>query len=490
MARYSRLTLTVSLICAGLGTGASAQIGVRKEVSELTRTEVASLRRGFEVMISRNTAPRGSNDFRRSLLFWANAHAHFGDDCEGEIDPRGAGYAGVSEQSASGQDERDAWCKCEHGNEHFLTWHRLYLAHFEEVLREASGNPQLRLPYWNYERNRQIPAIFREQTYIAADGRRRANPLFVSARQRDLAAGRPLDPGFTSSTLAFQQAGYEGFGAILEGQPHGAIHCAIGVRSCPSGRMGDVPSAGLDPIFYMHHNNLDRLYECWLGPAPGARLPSEPAIVNRRYSFATATGEMKRRQVSEMLRADQIGYSYSNPSQCPSSTGGRGGNFLSSDDTETYTLAPGATLSRGVTRVPIRPSEETRDALESSQFLSADVQQRMLVIENIRFDVPPQTSYKVFLVTGSGERALAGIVQFFGATHHRGPGERGVDARLDVTNALPAVSPSGDLPEDLALEFVPSTGAAGSSADQAAQDIPANANVRYGRVRLVVVSED
>jgi len=490
MARYFDLILMTSLIGVGLPAVAAAQTGVRKEVSELTAEEITSLRRGFEVMISRNTAPRGSSDFRRSLLFWANAHAHFGDDCAGDINPRGVGYAEVTAQNATGQDERDAWCKCEHGNDHFLTWHRLYLAFFEEILREASGNPQLRLPYWNYERNRQIPAIFRAQTYVAADGSRKPNPLFVQARQRDLAAGEPLDPGFTSTSLAFQQTRHADFGAILESQPHGNIHCAVGVRNCPSGRMGDVPSAGLDPIFYMHHSNLDRLYECWLGPAPGERLPSEQAILNRRYTFATATGEMRTRRVSEMLRADQIGYSYSNPSHCPRSTGEAGGSFLSSDDTETYTLAAGASLSRGVTRVPIRPSEETRQALQTSQFLSADVEQRMLVIEDIRFDAPPQTSYKVFLVTGSGERTLAGVVQFFGATSHPGHDDRRVDARLDVTNALPAISPTGELPEDLSLEFVPSTGVAGSTPAEAAQDIPANANVRYGRVRLVVVSED
>jgi hypothetical protein len=191
-----------------------------------------------------------------------------------------------------------------------------------------------------------------------------------------------------------------------------------------------------------------------------------------------------------MLRADQIGYAYSNADSCPAAAPVSGASFLGADDTRTYPLAPGAALNRGVTRIPLRPSAETRDALRISQFLSADVQQRTLLIEDITFDKPPQTSYKVFLVNSSGERALAGVVNFFGAADHSGHGGTGAgrDARLDVTNTLPAVSPSGQLPEGLTLEFVPSTGVTGTTQAEATQNIPDDANVRYGSVALIVVS--
>ena len=49
----------------------------------------------------------------------------------------------------------------------------------------------------------------------------------------------------------------------LEGQPHGVMHCAVG-DGCSIPHMGWVPLAGNDPLFYMHHANIDRLWQCWL----------------------------------------------------------------------------------------------------------------------------------------------------------------------------------------------------------------------------------
>jgi len=39
---------------------------------------------------------------------------------------------------------------CQHANRYFLSWHRMYLYYFERILRQASGDQNLTLPYWDY----------------------------------------------------------------------------------------------------------------------------------------------------------------------------------------------------------------------------------------------------------------------------------------------------------------------------------------------------
>jgi hypothetical protein len=116
----------------------------RKSVTALTAAELMSLRRAVAAMMTRNNAPRGSSNFRRSWLYWANMHQHFGNDCGGPIS--GQGMAGVQSFTASNTDEAATWCKCKHINSQFLTWHRMYLWYFERVLQAAAGDPNLRLP--------------------------------------------------------------------------------------------------------------------------------------------------------------------------------------------------------------------------------------------------------------------------------------------------------------------------------------------------------
>lgn len=55
----------------------------------------------------------------------------------------------------------------------------------------------------------------------------------------------------------------------LEGQPHNLIHNAVG------GFMSDMFSP-VDPIFFMHHSNLDRLWDVWTRKQQARMLPTTP----------------------------------------------------------------------------------------------------------------------------------------------------------------------------------------------------------------------
>ena len=110
-------------------------------------------------------------------------HAHFGTDCAGPV--TGSGMGGVTTWVASLAAETATWCRCEHGTEPFLTWHRMYLWYFERVLQQAAGDMSLRLPFWDYATNPMLPAAYRDATYV-----NEAGPPSPTR-----CASRPVNPG-------------------------------------------------------------------------------------------------------------------------------------------------------------------------------------------------------------------------------------------------------------------------------------------------------
>lgn len=73
-------------------------------------------------------------------------HAYFRTGCADASDLSDPGMSGLAVRAKSNADENATWCTCQHGTSQFLTWHRMYLYYFENVLQAASGDPKLRLP--------------------------------------------------------------------------------------------------------------------------------------------------------------------------------------------------------------------------------------------------------------------------------------------------------------------------------------------------------
>lgn len=63
----------------------------------------------------------------------------------------------------------------------------------------------------------------------------------------------------------------------LESQPHDLVHGDVG------GLMGDPGTAGYDPIFWLHHANIDWLWEVWLNADPNN---NNPAATSKWQTFA------------------------------------------------------------------------------------------------------------------------------------------------------------------------------------------------------------
>ena len=252
-------------------------------------------------------------------------------------------------------DRGTFWRQCQHGSAFFLPWHRMYLHHFERMIMDQvvllGGPSDWALPYWNWDAtdgDGRIPIAFRNPRL--ADGS--VNHLFV--RERNDAPGQNANRGeqiasadddmdrsfvFLTPTVYL---GNDQFGGplvrrhggqgppetippalrgsgILEGTPHGSMHTATGGGG---GWMSRFTQAALDPIFWLHHCNIDRLWEVWIQRAPGNLNPDDSAWLDASFPFHDArggNGNLTVRQVLNTRRAPLL-YEYddtSDPSAGP-----------------------------------------------------------------------------------------------------------------------------------------------------------------------------
>lgn len=139
---------------------------------------------------------------------------------------------------------------CPHGAPYFIAWHRGYLIYFEQQLRQVSGNPELNLPYWDYYASPTIPAEFIDP--------RANNPLRVRRKNTNVHPALDLAP-FDPAVFNFQLGTTNAFEPKLEDAPHNQLHNLVGEVMATM----DSP---LDPVFYLHHANIDRLTHAWALP--------------------------------------------------------------------------------------------------------------------------------------------------------------------------------------------------------------------------------
>ena len=216
--------------------------------------------------------------------------------------------------------------QCQHGSWYFLPWHRGYLHIFEAIVAaqiEALGGPSdWALPYWNYldagaPNAMQIPMAFTQPTL--PDGN--PNPLYlappnrwanaVTARpelggglslslggminEHDFVVGSDGSIGLGGGRTGFSWSGR--FSGDLERNPHNPVHVLLGA---PPGRqrvgyMTDPGAAPLDPIFWLHHCNIDRLWEAWMS-SPDNNMVDEqdwfdgPFTPDRRFVMPSVDG--------------------------------------------------------------------------------------------------------------------------------------------------------------------------------------------------------
>ena len=138
----------------------------------------------------------------------------------------------------------------------FLAWHRIYLLRFEEALRKHQ--PKAYIPYWKWTENK-IPGWITTYTPKVPD--------------RPSIARDPSLNGYKVSQQLIdeilEKSTFEEFSSTLERGPHNALHNAVG------GVMNSITSSPTDPLFWLHHANVDRLWASWQSKQPASRFPGK-----------------------------------------------------------------------------------------------------------------------------------------------------------------------------------------------------------------------
>jgi tyrosinase len=463
--RLGPLALALAAVGAALpGVVRAQEVLPRESIADFLQdpAKLAALTRAVKVMQDR---PEGD-----PTSWWYQAKIH-----------------GAGDPVTNQPDNSDPhWNQCQHQHWWFPAWHRAYVYCFERLLQKAAGDPKLRLPYWDYTdpTQRALPAPFLDPN----------SPLYVPGRR--LRSGddelRPteVDTGAAFSRLQFLGSDLQGgFGGgrvdvpvqfpdqdqtgSLEKVPHNAVHRAIG------GKMGHPYTAALDPIFWLHHCNIDRLWEAWASANPGWVNELDDTFKNYQFTLIDETGKPVRHTVGELLDTTKLGYAYGRlgdrqapavlaallrrPAEPP-----RRGPLKSQalaeaappeavtvkGDPVTVTLkpAPAADLRALAPGAPAPP--DTRFAL---------------VLSGVEFARLPTSNYEVYLnlptadhTTAGQTRHYVGLLAIFEAPHGKGHADHGKGKKpgrtyaFDVTRTLEALhSEKGFDPKKLTVTVVP-----------------------------------
>ncbi|KAI0816122.1 Di-copper centre-containing protein [Xylaria sp. FL0064] len=220
---------------------------------------------------------------------------------------------------------------CPHQSPQLITWHRAYLILYEQLLGDEvqrlaleytdddasayqDASQKLRLPYWDWASDPTLPPSSTQEniTVNGPDGKIVLhNPLY-SYRWQTYPLNTTQFPGqgnigpettrdkdedlqdtknfvrdsvyrtFSSTTTYDQMASMAGSGSSFE-SPHNVIHNSVG------GSFLSLDLTSFDPLFLLHHCNLDRLAAMWT-TSHNATIQTQ--LFTSKGLFSTAQGEI------------------------------------------------------------------------------------------------------------------------------------------------------------------------------------------------------
>ncbi|MEM6692817.1 MAG: tyrosinase family protein, partial [Planctomycetota bacterium] len=382
--------------------------------------------------------------------------------------------------------------QCDHGSIQFIVWHRAYLFYFEEILREASGNDQVYLPYWEWdvEAHRSIPT-----PYYLVDAL--SHPRLMSSPSMTLAnddaqgiAAVDTPSFFGSNGVATNQLPI-GFGGLLPGTSfgpgidpgfanflrkgfcealaHDRVHGAVG------GDMADPRTAARDTIFWSHHCQVDRLYESWIAKHGTSQILAIANEIDAEWKFVDSSDTVVTKSFSDVLFSNQLGFAYDElvgvtPEEsllaaAPAVTE-EAGSAVEESETEEVTINVRPTVLSSETvnvslgeslkavAIPLQSDAHVESALVESDEPEASV---FLVAKSVEFNSVPSGVFEVYLrmqqevaptgdpresATYAGSISLFGIPALGEMAHHGGHASGDGDhdtsrsVAVDITKAV------------------------------------------------------
>ncbi|KXN64901.1 Di-copper centre-containing protein, partial [Conidiobolus coronatus NRRL 28638] len=165
-----------------------------------------------------------------------------------------------------------------HVNPKFLPWHRIFVRKMEQFLQEK--NPSVTIPYWDwaqYSQNPENDPIFTDRI-AGGDGNPGNNDCISNGQFADLKVDYTHEQNsnarcikrrmtkkdanglvWTSSDTIdnmLNSASFKDFAESIEQGSHGIIHNCIGSEFAGH-------ASPNDPIFYLHHGFIDKIWYDW-----------------------------------------------------------------------------------------------------------------------------------------------------------------------------------------------------------------------------------
>ncbi len=179
------------------------------------------------------------------------------------------------------------------------------LHQFEGVIREVLQDEEFSLPYWNPVTGNPddliVPAVFRAPGTTLYNGTRW--PWVNGGERIDVLYKEWINLSALNETFYIDSPnGKLGFNPRMDQNPHFFTHFALG------GDMAEFSTVGGDPMFYLHHANMDRIWESW--SLLGNKNPTDPKYLNRVFSYGDRSNKRADLPVSASDRTAQLGYEY------------------------------------------------------------------------------------------------------------------------------------------------------------------------------------
>jgi hypothetical protein len=337
---------------------------------------------------------------------------------------------------------KPAWDNCTHqeGMElHFLIWHRLYIYYLEDIVRAISGKADFALPYWNYvdKKNALMPQVFVANT----------SNLFEPGRCTVLNQGKPIEnkeygPGSDLDiSVLMNNTLYSLFNHAMDKAPHGAMHNYIGglkdgetmfnriyqaTLDGQGGVMAQVQSAAFDPIFWVHHAEIDYLWQKWMNSPKGQRpnladLQAAPIP----YNFFDRNGQAVTLTVEQAYNmAFSLPVTYDT---MPAPTAVAQAQPSPSEKPQESPSVP-TEIAHSVTPQVVKGQRNTlaiklETKAKLTELAAPESNRRLVLHLLVSFKKEPKGSYHVFLQNGAGKQPdsalkFIGNMTFFGAAHH------------------------------------------------------------------------
>ncbi len=335
------------------------------------------------------------------------------------------------------------------------------------------------------------------------------NPLADQSRLNGLNDGDPLIPqagrGLAAALAAGDFGGPQGHNYLLEFGPHNSVHGAIG------GNMGDTATAGNDPVFWLHHANVDRLWDAWLAQG-GRSNPVDPSYLDQTYEFADESGATVPVRVGDAIGSVQLGYRYDNTPASPAP--------VAAAPTTQVVAAPApprAVAASAGADVPLEKAESkpigykfnrvplkaTPGVVGAPVPVQAGVPQRtVVVVEGVSADKPASgVLFGVYLnakdeeISGPlEEQFYLGSITLFGRTRveqrqaghaHKNPADDTFNEEFDATAVIARLKAAGRWdPANFDVVIVPHS-APQPRAKATAEAETKNSGISYKRIRLV-----